>query len=102
MVSHTQGCAVRFLRSRRGLAVAGFILLVLFLFRPVVHELRDRISSSIGSALGRKVALDTVRVHILPRPGFDLEGLVIYDDPSFSAEPMVRAQDVFAAIRLQS
>ena len=92
---------MKFLRSKRGLAVLAALLLVLFLFRPGVHELRDRIASSIGSALGRKVALDNVRIHLLPRPGFDLEGLVIYDDPAFSAEPMVRAQDVSAAIRLR-
>jgi hypothetical protein len=93
---------VKFLRSRRGLAALAALLLLLFLVRPGVHQLRDRIAGSIGSALGRRVALDNVRIHLLPRPGFDLEGLVIYDDPAFSAEPMVRAQDVSAAIRLRS
>lgn len=93
---------MKFLRSRRGLAALALLVLILFLFRPGVHQLRERIAGSIGSALGRKVALDNVRVRLLPRPGFDLEGLVIYDDPAFSAEPMVRAQDVSAAIRLRS
>jgi hypothetical protein len=92
---------VKFLRSRRVLAALAALLLILFLFRPGVHGLRERIAGSIGSALGRRVALDKVRVHVLPRPGFDLEGLVIYDDPVFSAEPMVRAQEVSAAIRLR-
>lgn len=78
------------------------VLLVLFLFRPGVYPLRHRIAGSIGSALGRRVQIDNVRVHVLPQPGFDLEGLVIYDDPSFSPEPMVRAQDVSAIIRLRS
>jgi hypothetical protein len=82
--------------------VLAVILLILFLFRPGVRQLRDRIAGSIGSALGRKVALDNVRIRLLPRPGFDLEGLVINDDPAFSAEPMVRAQEVSAAIRLRS
>jgi hypothetical protein len=93
---------VKFLRSRRGLAVIAAVLLVLFLFRPGVSGLRKRITRSIGSALGRQVTLENVRAHLLPRPGFDLEGLVIYDDPAFSAEPMVRAQDVWAGIRLSS
>jgi AsmA protein len=93
---------MKFLRSRRGIAVIVGLLLVLFLFRPGVHRLRNRIADTIGSALGRNVAIDDVRFRILPRPGFDLEGLVIYDDPSFSAEPMIRAQDVFAAIRFRS
>jgi len=78
------------------------LLLILFLFRPGVHQLRNRIAMSIGSALGRRVALDNVRLRVLPRPGFDLEGLVIYDDPAFSAEPMIRAQEVSAAIRVRS
>jgi len=84
------------------MAAIAALVLVLFLFRPAVYRLRNRISNSIGSALGRKVALDNVRIHLLPRPGFDLEGLVIYDDPEFSAEPMIRAQEVSAAIRLSS
>jgi hypothetical protein len=91
-----------FLRSRRGVAAVAALVLILFLFRPGVYKLRNRISSSIGSALGRRVELDNVRLRLLPRPGFDLEGLVIYDDPAFSAEPMIRAQDVSAAIRFRS
>jgi hypothetical protein len=93
---------VKFLRSKRGLAALAALLLILFLVRPGAHQLRERIAGTIGSALGRKVTIENVRVHLLPRPGFDLEGLVIYDDPAFSAEPMVRAQDVSAAIRLRS
>ena len=87
---------------KRGLAAIAVLILFLFLFRPGVSQLRQRISASIGSALGRRVSLDNVRVHVLPRPGFDLEGLVIYDDPAFGAEPMVRAQEVSAAIRFRS
>jgi len=82
--------------------VLAALLLILFSFRPGVAQLRNRIARSIGSALGRRVSIDNVRIHILPRPGFDLGGLVIYDAPAFSAEPMIRAQDVFAAIRLRS
>jgi hypothetical protein len=93
---------VKFLLSKRGLAVIAALLLVLFLFRPGIHQLRDRIANSIGSAFGRRVVIDDVRLRVLPRPGFDLEGLAIYDDPVFGAEPMIRAQDVFAAIRLRS
>jgi len=93
---------VNFLRSRRGVAAVAALVLILFLFRPGVYKLRTRIATSIGSALGRRVVIDNVTLHLLPRPGFDLEGLVIYDDPSFSEEPMIRAQDVSAAIRFRS
>ncbi len=93
---------MKFLRSRRGVAAVAALLLILFLFRPGVYRLRNRIAITIGSALGRRVGLDSVRLRLLPRPGFDLEGLVIYDDPAFSAEPMIRAQEVSAAIRFRS
>ncbi len=93
---------MKFFRSRRGLAVIAAVLLILFLFRPGVSGLRKRIRHSIAAALGRQVTLENVRAHLLPRPGFDLEGLVIYDDPAFSAEPMVRAQEVSAVIRISS
>jgi hypothetical protein len=82
-------------------AVGAALVLILFLFRPGVHQLRNRIANSIGRALGRRVQLDNVRLRLLPRPGFDLEGLVIYDDPAFSEEPMIRAQEVSAAIRFR-
>ena len=88
--------------SRRWLGAVAALLLILFLFRPGVERLQNRIADSIGSALGRRVEMRRVRVHLLPRPGFDLEGLVIYDDPGISAEPMVRAEDVSARIRLSS
>jgi AsmA-like protein len=91
-----------FLRSRRSVAVVVALVLILFLFRPGVYRLRNRISNSIGSALGRRVSIDNVHFHLLPRPGFALEGLVVYDDPELSAEPMIRAQEVSAAIRFRS
>lgn len=93
---------MKFIRSKRAVAAIAVVLVVLFLYRPGVYELRNRIAGSIGSALSRRVTIDNVRLHALPRPGFDLEGLVIYDDPAISAEPMIRAQDVFAAIRVRS
>ncbi len=93
---------MKFPRSKRGWAAIVALLAILFLFRPGIHQLRNRIANSIGSALGRRVAIDNVHLQVLPRPGFDLEGLVIYDEPAFGAEPMIRAQDVFAAIRLRS
>jgi len=93
---------VKLLSTKRAVAALGALLIVLFLFRPGVSRLRHRIAGSIGTALGRRVEIDNVRVRALPQPGFDLEGLVIYDDPAFSPEPMVRAQDVTATIRLRS
>ena len=105
MVPHAQDRTVKFLKfllSGRGVAAVAALLLMLFLFRPGLYRFRNRISTSIGSALGRRVTINNVHFHLLPRPGFDLEGLVIYDDPEFSAEPMIRAEEVSAAIRVRS
>jgi hypothetical protein len=93
---------VKLPRSRRWLGALAALLLILFLFRPGVERLQNRIADAIGSALSRRVEMRAVRVHLLPRPGFDLEGLVIYDDPAISAEPMVWAEDVSARIRFSS
>jgi hypothetical protein len=84
--------------------VAGGILmlLALFLFRPAANQLRSRIVSTISVALGRPVQVAYVRVHILPRPGFDLKNFVVEDDSAFGTEPMLRASEVTAALRLRS
>jgi AsmA family/AsmA-like C-terminal region len=95
---------VSFWRSRRGgiLTLGLFVLLALFLIRPGANRLQTRIVNSISLALGRPVEVAAVRLHLLPQPGFDLENFVIHDDPAFSAEPMLRAQEVTAFLRLTS
>jgi hypothetical protein len=83
-------------------ATAVLILLLLFLIRPGVSHLKSRIVASISAGVGRRVEIGSVHLRLLPRPGFDLENLVVYDDPSFGAEPMLRASDVTAGLRLTS
>jgi AsmA protein len=92
---------VSFLRSRRGAVVlCAALLLGLFLFRPGVGRLKNRIAGTIGQALQRQVEIGSVQLHLLPSPGFDLEDFVVHDDPNFSAEPLIRAQEVTATLRL--
>ena len=88
--------------KRRIVAAAALIVLVLFLLRPGASRLKSRIVLSISSGVGRPVDIGSVRIRLLPRPGFDLENLVVYDDPAFGAEPMLRASEVTAALRLTS
>lgn len=78
------------------------MLIALFAIRPGANGLRKRIVASIGLALGRRVDVQWVKVRLLPTPGFDLENFVVYDDPAFSAEPMLRAGEVTASLRLRS
>ena len=89
--------------SRPRVAVAAaLVLLLLFLVRPGASRLKSRIITSLSAAVGRPVDLGSVHIRLLPRPGFDLENLVVYDDPSFGSEPMLRASEVTADLRLSS
>jgi AsmA-like C-terminal region/AsmA family len=93
---------VKVFSSRRAWIAAAVILLLMFLLRPGASPLKSRIIASISSGLGRSVDIGSVRLRLLPRPGFDLANLVVYDDPAFGAEPMLRAGEVVAALRLVS
>ena len=91
-----------FSSKRRVAAAAAVVLLALFLIRPGASRLKSRIITSLSAAMGRSVDIGSVHIHLLPRPGFDLESLVVYDDPEFGAEPMLRASEVSAELRLTS
>jgi hypothetical protein len=96
------GAVKSFPSKRRVAAVSVVILLVLFLVRPGVSRLKTRIANSISGAVARPVEIGSVHLRLLPRPGFDLENLVIHEDPAFGAEPMLRAPEVTALVRLTS
>ena len=91
-----------FSSKRRVAATAVLILLALFLVRPGASRLKSRIITSISAGVGRPVDVGEVHIRLLPRPGFDLENLVVYDDPAFGAEPILRASEVTADLRLLS
>jgi hypothetical protein len=93
---------VKLFSSKRHWAIAAVIVLLLFLLRPGVSRLKSRIILSVSSGVGRPVDIGSVHFQLLPRPGFNLENLVVYDDAAFGAEPMLRAGQVTAALRLTS
>ncbi len=84
--------------------VVVMLLLALVLTPPLlnVSRLRRRIAANMSESLGRPVHLDKVSLHVLPVPGFTLENLVVSDDPSFGAEPVIRANSVRATVRVSS
>ncbi len=88
--------------KRRVAAGAALVVLVLFFVRPGVSGLKARITNSISRAVARQVEIGSVHLRFLPRPGFDLENLVIHEDPAFGVEPMLRAPEVTALVRLTS
>jgi len=66
------------------------------------NRFKGRLVSAMEAALGRPVAVDEVTLRLLPRPGFDLKNLVVSDVPEFGAEPLLRATEVTASLRLTS
>ena len=103
MEPYVQGGKVKLLQSkRRAILIFAIILAVLFMVRPGANRLKSRVVNSMSVALGRQTEVSAVTFHLLPRPGFDLENLVVHDDPTISAEPMLRASEVSAALRLTS
>lgn len=89
--------------SRRRVIIAAIaVVLILFLVRPGVTRLKARIATSISRAVERRVEIGSVQLRFLPRPGFDVQNLVIDEDPAFGSEPMLRAPEVTAVVRLTS
>jgi len=83
--------------------VMGVILLALFVPPFVnVNRYRNRVASSIGTALGREVTVSNIELKLLPRPGMVLSSFVVADDPNYGPEPMLRAETVTAYLRLSS
>jgi AsmA protein len=76
------------------------LLLALFVVRPRAGRLRGRVSNSIAQAVGRHVEIGSIHLRFFPRPGFSLDNLVVRDDPAFGAEPLLRAPDVTAWLRV--
>ena len=92
------------LRSKRARVILALVVtLLLGIFLPpyiTLDRLKGRVRESMNNALGRQTHFDTIRLRLLPQPGLDMTGFVIDDDPAFSAEPMLRANDVTAYLRL--
>ena len=88
------------LRSRRVLISLCLLVAVLFVLRPPASHLRNKVLVSMSAALGRNVEVSSVHLRFLPRPGFELENVIIHDDPAFEAEPLLRAPDVTASLQV--
>jgi hypothetical protein len=81
------------------------LALVLALVLPPfvnVNRYRGRVAGAISRALGREVTVSNIELKLLPRPGVVLDNFVVADDPSYGAEPMLRADTVAVYLRLTS
>ncbi|HET6841798.1 MAG TPA: AsmA family protein [Candidatus Angelobacter sp.] len=92
---------------RRKLTITAlvFALLAAGIFLPPRingSRFRNTLRTALSSALGREVRIREVKFRLLPRPGFDLYGVQVMDDPAFGAEPLLSCGEVTANLRLTS
>jgi hypothetical protein len=86
--------------------VIGTAIFVLFVLIGVpyirVSQYKLSVANALSRTLGREVTVQDVSIQTFPQPGLLLRGLVVTDDPAVSAEPMLRADQVLATIRVTS
>lgn len=89
--------------SRRALIVMVVVLLAAFL-PPFVNlqRFQARIAQTISASIGRPVHFSAVHVRLVPQPAFVFRDFLISEDPAFGLEPMLRADEVTARLRLTS
>jgi len=92
-------------RSRLiAILIAVGVLLLLVLLPPYfnVSRLQRRVARNISATLGRPVHFDQISLNLLPMPGFTLQNFVVDENPAFGSEPILRASQVRANLRIRS
>jgi hypothetical protein len=90
-------------QKRVVLGAAIFVLIVLFAVPYIkLSSYRDSVANALSNAVGRKVTVQDISLQTFPQPGLLLKGLVVEDDLSINAEPMIRADEVLATLRFTS
>ena len=95
----------RHLRRPRNLVLAFLLLLVVGWIAPQyfsAERYRQSVQLGLERALGRSASFGAISFHLLPRPGFTLENVVIGEDPAFGAEPFARVDRMDCDFRLRS
>jgi AsmA family len=90
--------------SRLALLAIVLALIAAVALPPVIrlNRFRGILEESMTRSLGRQVRVQGVYLRLLPRPGFQLAGFTVQDDPAFGSEPMLRSDSVAASLRLTS
>src|ERR1035437_608069 len=86
------------LRLGRLFQILGGLLLLLLIAGFVAPEFTvdqygNRLQASLQRALGRRVELGKVHFNLFKGPGFSVENVTIYEDPSIGMEPVVYIQE---------
>ena len=90
-------------QKRVVLGAALFVIAVLFVVPFIrISQYKLSIAHALSQTLGREVTVQDASLQTFPLPGLLLTGVVIADDPSISPEPILRAEEVLATIRVTS
>jgi uncharacterized protein involved in outer membrane biogenesis len=86
------------------LLAAAALALVAFVLPPLVNlsHYQHRIAESIGRSIGRPVHISSVKLHLLPLPGFEFSDFSVQENPQFGAEPVLHSSSVVAYLRILS
>src|SRR5271156_1693095 len=90
---------------RRWIPLAVLALAVVaFVLPPLVNinRYQHRIANSISRSIGRPVHISSVRLRLLPLPGFEFSDFSVEEDPQFGSEPILHSGSVVAYLRLLS
>ncbi len=84
--------------------VAAVLPVVAFVLPPLVNISRyqHRIADSISRSIGRQVHISSVKLRLLPLPGFEFSDFSVEEDPQFGSEPILHSDSVVAYLRLLS
>ncbi len=84
------------------LPFAALLLAAAIVAPPLVslNRVHRRIADSISQAIGRPVRMSSIKLRLLPRPGFEIADFVVEEAPGFGAEPILRSSQVVASVRL--
>ena len=89
---------------RRGIVIAVLLAVAALVLPPFINvgRYKGRVIDSMSKALGRPVTCDSIELRLLPQPGFYLANVVIGDDPAYSLEPILHAEEVNAYLGVSS
>ncbi len=93
------------LRQTRRLLWAGLFLLLIGLLAPVlvrVNFLHGKITAALSKELGRPVRTGAIHVKLFGGPGFEIDNVVIEEDPRFGVEPLARMETLRATLGLST
>ncbi|MDQ6705058.1 MAG: AsmA family protein, partial [Acidobacteriota bacterium] len=91
-------------RTAQAIALGVILLIAAGIAAPYMRadSYRDRIRVALETALARKVTVGDVRLNLFTGPGFQVDDVVISDDPALGSEPFAYVPTLRATPRIWS